>query len=76
MLQEVELLPTLTVFETVSMFADLYRKPRPVRETIELVGMGGMEKARISGLSGGEKRRVDVALGLIGDQIAGADTRT
>ncbi len=65
-LQEVELLPTLTVLETVSMFADLYSNPRPVRETIELVGMGGMESARISGLSGGERRRVDVALGIIG----------
>ena len=65
-LQEVELLPTLTVLETVSMFADLYSNPRPVGETIALVGMAGMESARISGLSGGEKRRIDVALGLIG----------
>ncbi len=66
-LQEVELLPTLTVRETVSMFADLYSNPRPVEETIELVGLSGMERARISGLSGGERRRVDVALGIIGN---------
>lgn len=66
-LQEVELDPNLTVDETVSQFATFYSAPRPVAETIELVGLAEKRKTRISGLSGGQKRRVDVALGLIGD---------
>jgi ABC-2 type transport system ATP-binding protein len=66
-LQEVELDPNLTVKETVSQFATFYAKPRPVGETIELVGLADKAGTRVSGLSGGQKRRVDVALGLIGD---------
>jgi ABC-2 type transport system ATP-binding protein len=66
-LQEVELDPNLTVDETVSQFATFYSAPRPVAETIELVGLAEKRTTRISGLSGGQKRRVDVALGLIGD---------
>ncbi len=62
-LQEVELDPNLTVNETVSQFATFYSAPRPVAETIELVGLAERRKTRISGLSGGQKRRVDVALG-------------
>ncbi len=66
-LQEMELMPTLTVAETVSMFADLYAEPREVSEVLDLVGMSRMGSARIAGLSGGERRRVDVALGLVGN---------
>jgi ABC-2 type transport system ATP-binding protein len=66
-LQEMELMPTLTVAETVSMFADLYADPRGVSEVLGLVGMARMGSARIAGLSGGERRRVDVALGLVGN---------
>jgi ABC-2 type transport system ATP-binding protein len=66
-LQEVELDPNLTVTETVSQFASFYSSPRPVQETIDLVGLTDKGKTRIAGLSGGQKRRVDVALGLIGD---------
>ena len=66
-LQEVELDPNLTVRETVSQFAGFYSSPRPVDETIELVGLAEKRATRISGLSGGQKRRVDVALGLIGN---------
>ena len=66
-LQEVELDPNLTVDETVSQFAGFYAKPRPVSETIDLVGLADKRRTRIAGLSGGQKRRVDVALGLIGD---------
>ena len=66
-LQEVELDPNLTVEETVTQFAGFYRSPRPVGETIELVGLAEKRRDRIQGLSGGQKRRVDVALGLIGD---------
>ncbi len=66
-LQETELLPTLTVGETISMFADLYANPRSVSGVLDLVGMSRMRSARVAGLSGGERRRVDVALGLVGN---------
>jgi ABC-2 type transport system ATP-binding protein len=66
-LQEVELDPNLTVFETVSQFASFYANPRPVDEVVELVGLADRRSTRVQGLSGGQKRRVDVALGLIGD---------
>ncbi len=66
-LQETELLPTLTVAETISMFADLYADPRSVPEVLDLVGMSRMGSARVAGLSGGERRRVDVAVGLVGN---------
>jgi len=66
-LQDMQVFPTLTVAETVRMFADLYPDPRGVAETIDLVGLTARSSARVGGLSGGEKRRLDVALGLIGD---------
>ena len=66
-LQDMEVFPTLTVAETVRMFADLYPDPRGVAATIDLVGLTARSSARVGALSGGEKRRLDVALGLIGD---------
>jgi ABC-2 type transport system ATP-binding protein len=66
-LQECELDPLLTVREAVSLFAALYPAPRPVDETIELTGLAEKREARIGSLSGGQKRRVDVAIGIIGD---------
>ncbi|MGN6216319.1 MAG: ATP-binding cassette domain-containing protein [Solirubrobacterales bacterium] len=66
-LQECELDPLWTVQEAVSLFARFYRSPRPVTETIELVGLAGKRDARIGTLSGGQKRRADVALGIVGD---------
>ena len=66
-LQDMDVFPTLTVAETVRMFADLYPAPRGVSETIDLVGLGGVVSTRVGSLSGGEKRRLDVALGLVGD---------
>ena len=66
-LQECELDPLWTVREAVSLFARFYRDPRPVGETIELVGLADKRDARIGSLSGGQKRRADVALGIIGD---------
>jgi ABC-2 type transport system ATP-binding protein len=66
-LQECELDPSLTVGETVTLFASFYPHPRPVDETIELVGLGAKRDARIGALSGGERRRADVALGIVGD---------
>jgi ABC-2 type transport system ATP-binding protein len=66
-LQECELDPTLTVRELVTLFAGFYPSPRSVDETIELVGLGDKRDARVGTLSGGQRRRVDVAVGIIGD---------
>ena len=66
-LQDMDVFPTLTVTETVQMFADLYPSPRNVGETIDLVDLGRLASSRVGSLSGGEKRRLDVALGLVGD---------
>ena len=66
-LQECELNPLMTVREVVALFARFYAAPRPVDETIELVGLAGKRDARIGSLSGGQKRRADVALGIVGD---------
>jgi ABC-2 type transport system ATP-binding protein len=57
----------LTVFESVSHFANYYNSPKDAREVIELVGL--TEKADALGrtLSGGQRRRLDVALGIIGN---------
>jgi ABC-2 type transport system ATP-binding protein len=66
-LQECELDPLWTVTEAVSLFARFYDDPRPVEETIELVGLGDKREARIGSLSGGQKRRADVAVGIVGD---------
>jgi ABC-2 type transport system ATP-binding protein len=66
-LQECELDPLWTVGEAVSLFAGFYRSPRPVEETIELVGLADKREARVGTLSGGQKRRADVAIGIIGD---------
>ncbi len=66
-LQECELDPLLTVRESIELFATFYSSPRPVDETIELVGLGEKRDARVGSLSGGQKRRADVAIGIIGD---------
>jgi ABC-2 type transport system ATP-binding protein len=56
----------VTVTEQLSHFAGLYPHPRSVREVIDAVGLAEKAKTRISKLSGGQRRRVDVALGIIG----------
>ncbi|HEX8753908.1 MAG TPA: ABC transporter ATP-binding protein [Solirubrobacterales bacterium] len=66
-LQECELDPLWTVQEAVSLFAGFYEAPRPVAETIDLVGLGEKRDARVGTLSGGQKRRADVAIGIVGD---------
>jgi ABC-2 type transport system ATP-binding protein len=66
-LQESELDPNLTVRETVALFASFYPSPLRVDETIELAGLGDQRDARIGTLSGGQRRRADVALGIVGD---------
>lgn len=56
----------VTVLEQLTHFAGYYPNPRKVSEVIEAVGLGSKAKTRISKLSGGQRRRVDVALGIIG----------
>ncbi len=66
-LQECELDPLLTVSETLELYRCFYRAPRAVDELISLVGLEGREKSRIGTLSGGQRRRADVAVALVGD---------
>jgi ABC-2 type transport system ATP-binding protein len=59
--------PYLTVAETVDMFRGYYPKPRPRDEVIRLVGLEEKADTRVTKLSGGQKRRLDVAVALAGD---------
>jgi ABC-2 type transport system ATP-binding protein len=56
----------ITVREQLSHFAGFYPNPRSVDEIIAAVGLEAKQKTLIRNLSGGQKRRVDVALGVIG----------
>ena len=55
-----------TVRDAISLFAALYPHPRAVDETIDLVGLTAQRDTRLGRLSGGQRRRVDVALGIVG----------
>ncbi len=66
-LQDSEMHPELTVREALELFAGYYQRPRGVDETISLVGLSSKADGRIGRLSGGQKRRLDVALALVGD---------
>src|SRR3954470_16754349 len=66
-LQECGIEPYLSVEEVSRMHASYYDHPRPVDETIELVGLTEKRGARVKTLSGGQQRRLDVALGIVGD---------
>ncbi len=66
-LQSSELWPSLTVRELHRLFAGYYEKPRDVDETIDLVGLGHKRDERLKTLSGGQKRRLDLGLALVGD---------
>jgi ABC-2 type transport system ATP-binding protein len=66
-LQSCEMPAELTVSELVERFAGYYPRPRPVAETLELVGLSDRRDARAGTLSGGQQRRLDVALALVGD---------
>ena len=65
--QETAVEPVLTVSETVRLYAAAYPDPLEVDETLELVGLGPQRNARVSALSGGQQRRLDLALGIAGD---------
>jgi ABC-2 type transport system ATP-binding protein len=66
-LQQSEMWPNLTVRETHAIFAGYYRAPRDVDEVIALVGLREKASARVKTLSGGQKRRLDLGIALIGD---------
>ena len=57
----------LTVRETIAMYASFYPRPRPVDEVIQMVGLEEKRAARVLKLSGGQQRRLDVAIGLVGN---------
>ena len=56
----------LTVGEALRFYRSCYRNPRPVDEVVEMVGLTDKIDARIGSLSGGQRRRIDLALGIIG----------
>jgi ABC-2 type transport system ATP-binding protein len=66
-LQQSELWPNLTVRETHKIFAGYYEQPRDVDEVIDLVGLTEKRDARVKTLSGGQKRRLDLGVALVGD---------
>jgi ABC-2 type transport system ATP-binding protein len=66
-LQQSQLFNNLTVSEIHHMFAGYYERPRDVDEVIELVGLGEKRDARVKTLSGGQKRRLDLGVALVGD---------
>ncbi|MXY36832.1 MAG: ABC transporter ATP-binding protein [Dehalococcoidia bacterium] len=66
-LQHTGLEPYLTVSETVDMFRGFYPRPLPLDEVLEVVGLEEQRDQRVRRLSGGQQRRLDVAVGLAGD---------
>ena len=66
-LQHSDSWPQVTVAETLRIYAGYYRHPRDVPEVIELVGLDAKRDARVKTLSGGQKRRLDLGLALVGD---------
>ena len=65
-LQDANDLSDVTVREAVTQFSHFYENPRPVDETIALVGLSEKADERAGSLSGGQRRRLDVALGVVG----------
>ncbi len=57
----------LTVREVVAQFAAFYPAPLPVDKVIDMVGLGAQRGKQAMALSGGQRRRLDVAVGLVGD---------
>jgi len=66
-LQSSSLYPALTVRESLRVFAGYYSAPRDPDEVIEIVGLAEKRDARVRTLSGGQQRRLDLGLGLIGN---------
>src|SRR5919106_4679079 len=66
-LQERHVPQYLTVREALAQFAGYYPRPRPVDEVIAVVGLNGKADTRTERLSGGQQRRLDVGMALVGD---------
>ena len=66
-LQSSAMYETLTVVESLRLFAGYYERPRPVDEVVELVGLEEKRDDRVRRLSGGQRRRLDLGLALVGD---------
>ena len=66
-LQDTSVERFLTVAEVIDRFRSFFPNPRPRDEIIEVVGLGEQRDMRVSRLSGGQQRRLDVAIGLAGD---------
>jgi len=66
-LQESQPEDELTAGECLSLYAGYYPRPRPVDQTLDLVGLADHRSSRCGRMSGGQRRRLDVALALIGD---------
>jgi ABC-2 type transport system ATP-binding protein len=66
-LQSSAMYQTLTVAESLALFAGYYERPRPVDEVVELIGLGPKRDATVRTLSGGQRRRLDLGLAFIGD---------
>ncbi len=66
-LQETAIENELTVLESLDIYGALYPRRRPSRELIEIVGLEEKAAARIKTLSGGQRRRLELALGIVGD---------
>jgi ABC-2 type transport system ATP-binding protein len=66
-LQQSQMFQNLTVHELHAMFAGYYERPRDVEEVIALVGLANKAGDRVKTLSGGQKRRLDLGIALVGD---------
>jgi ABC-2 type transport system ATP-binding protein len=66
-LQETAIEDQLTVSEAIDTYGSMYPNRRPTEELIELVGLELKREARIRTLSGGQRRRLELALGIVGD---------
>ena len=66
-LQSTGVHPYLTVEETIELYRGYFPRPRPREEVLELVGLTAQRGTRVRKLSGGQQRRLDVAIGLAGD---------
>jgi ABC-2 type transport system ATP-binding protein len=58
---------SLTVAENLALFAGYYTRPRPIAEVVELVGLEEKRDTLVRSLSGGQRRRLDLGLALVGD---------
>jgi ABC-2 type transport system ATP-binding protein len=66
-LQSGRLDPYLTVRESLDLYAGYFREPRPTADVLALIGLEGKADERTGRLSGGQQRRLDVGMALVGD---------